>query len=118
MNGHIIVKGSDLGAPSAVAFRAALNDSLSGRQISPGFMRALQDVGWLYCWEKKEHPEKSDPDLVQATTAEFHNHFKPRNADEVVQLDVAAALAEKTWCPLGLPNPVTKPPEFPANSYQ
>ena len=47
-----------------------------------------------------------------------HKHFKARNADEVVQLDSAAALAEMTWCPMGFPNPVTKPPGFPANGYQ
>lgn len=122
VNGHIVVKGTDLGSPSQVAFEAALNDFLGDLKatgpISPGSLRALRDIGHLYCWEKKNHPEISDPDLVQVTTAKFHGRFKPRSADEVVEQDAAASIAEKTWCPLNFPNPVTQPPDFPANGYK
>src|SRR2546421_6984542 len=99
VNGHIVVKGSDFGPPSQVAFKAALSDSLSNHQISPGFSRELQDFGQFYCSVKstwrKDHKEEWTADLVQIATSRFHAYAQPQKADEVVHLDVTAAIAEK-----------------------
>jgi len=113
VDGRVYYNGKDYGplAMGDTAFRRALGDEIAGARPSlrQGFAAELFNAGRFYCFEKSHHAATENPaDIVQSAAAKFRSvsRLPAASSDEVLLVDVAASVADKTLCPSGYPNPV------------
>jgi hypothetical protein len=113
VDGRVYYNGKDYGPLGLgdTAFRRALGDFLAETHPSlrQGFTAELFNAGRFYCFEKSRHsPTESSFDIVQIAAGKFRavSRMPATSSDEVMMVDAAESLADKTLCPSGYPNPV------------
>jgi len=113
VGGRVYRHGEDYGPIGEAAFRRVLSEELTALRATtprPEFVAQLPAFGRLYCSVKGNQPRDFWQVEGEASTKLRETGNGPRSADEVMVLDVAAKLAEKTFCPSGYPNPVVSYP--------
>jgi hypothetical protein len=113
VDGRVYFKGKDYGPLGLgdTAFRRALGDFLAETHPSlrQGFITELFNAGRFYCFEKSHHsPTENSFDIVQIAAGKFRavSRMPAASSDEVLMVDAAEDIADKTLCPSGYPNPV------------
>lgn len=113
VGGRVYRHGEDYGPIGEGAFRRALSEELATLHATtsrPEFAAQLPELGKLYCSVKGDHPRDFQQVEGEASSRFREMGYAPQSADEVALKDIAAALAEQTFCPSGYPNPVVSYP--------
>jgi hypothetical protein len=106
-NGHVVVNGTDFGAPGEKAFLGVVEaEGLVGsdelRAIGRAAYGEVHDVAQLYCSLRAQHSELDAEELVPVATEAFNERYaRARSTTEAVLREAAAAEAAKYWCPSG-----------------
>ncbi|HEY4590739.1 MAG TPA: hypothetical protein VII86_16040 [Thermoanaerobaculia bacterium] len=113
VGGRVYRHGEDYGPIGEAAFRRALSEDLAtlhATALRPEFAAQLPELGKLYCSVKGDHPQDFWHVEGEASSKLQETGNGPWSADEVIMMDVAAKLADDTFCPSGYPNPVLSYP--------
>ena len=115
VNGRVYYEGRDYGPLGLgdTAYRRALGDEIQelthGRPLRQGFTEELFRFGRFYCYEKRGHAEgELTADIVNEASGKFRGHtsLPAGTMEEVMMIDIAGVVADKTLCPTGYPNPI------------
>jgi hypothetical protein len=112
VGGRVYRHGEDYGPIGEAAFRRALSEDLAtlhATALRPEFAAQLPELGKLYCSVKGDQPRDFWQVAGEASSKLREMGYAPQSADEVAVKDIAAELAEQTFCPSGYPNPVSSP---------
>lgn len=106
-NGHVVLNGTDYGAPGEKTFQSVVAaEGLVGSEELRAMGRAaygeVHDVAQLYCSLRAQHSEIDAEDMVPVATEAFNERYaRARSTTEAVLREAAAAEASKYWCPAG-----------------
>jgi len=106
-DGHVVVNGTDYGAPGEKAFLKVVQaEGLVGsdelRAIGRAANAEVHDVAQLYCSLRAQHSEINAEDMVPVATEAFNERYaRARSTTEAVLREAAASEASKYWCPSG-----------------
>jgi hypothetical protein len=109
VGGRVYRHGEDYGPIGEEAFRRLLSEELAtlhSETLRPEFVAQLPELGKLYCSLKGDRPRDFWQVAGEASTKLRETGNGARSADEVMVIDIAAKLADDTFCPSGYPNPV------------
>ena len=112
VGGRVYRHGEDYGPIGEAAFRRVLAEELAtlhATTLRPEFVARLPAFGKLYCSVKGDQSRDLGQVEGEASNKLRETGNGARSADEVMVLDVAAKLADDTFCPSGYPNPVSSP---------
>jgi hypothetical protein len=113
VGGRVYRHGEDYGPIGEQTFRRVLSEELAtfkAATLRPEFVAQLPAFGKLYCSLKGDQPRDFWQVAGEASTRLRETGNGARSADEVMVLDVAAKLADDTFCPSGYSNPVLSYP--------
>lgn len=115
VNGRVYYKGRDYGPLGLgdTPYRRALGDEIQelthGRPLRQGFTEELFSFGRFYCYEKRGRAAgEATADVLQVAAGKFRasTRVPASTSEEVMLIDIAGTVADKTLCPDGYPNPI------------